>query len=345
VTPAKRPAATDPSTTVPSVTPAPGPVTGTSVDQRGLYVVNADTAAVQPVLLHYSFETVSFSPDGRQIVFTGRSGDAPANGATLTRMWKINTDGSGLTQIAADTLYPENPSWSPDGRWIAYYAYPVDTTNGDTSLYLLDTASNTHRRLASVDQGRFPLEWSPDSTRIAFASPNHGTISVVDPATGAKTEAPVAAEAGAQAGPNPVNEISWTSDGRQLIASYSSGPVMVTDALGNRERILNPKARYAQASPSAPVVSEWVGSSAYLQPLDGGPARLLTSGFDPLDWSPDGQLIAAESAGTTAVAIDVDTGLLRQLVHADHLGVSPAGWSPVGHSYAVIVEDTSGRRY
>jgi Tol biopolymer transport system component len=332
------------SSTSPPVAGTPASVTATIVDQRGLYLVDADTGAVKPVLLHYSFETVSFSPDGRRIVFTGRPGDAAANGAVPTQMWTINTDGTGLTPIATDNQYPEDPSWSPDGRSIAYYAYPVDA-NDDTTLYLLDTATQTHRRLASVDQGRFPLEWSPDSSKIAFASPNHGTISVVDPVTGTKTEAPVAPETGALPGPNPVNQISWTSDGRHLIASYSSGPVMETDALGNRERILNPNGRFAEASPTAAVVSEWVDFSAYLQPLDGSPARLVTAGFDPLDWSPDGQLIAAESSGNTAVAIDVTTGLMRQLIHADNLGVSPAGWSPVGHSFAVVVEDASGRRY
>jgi WD40 repeat protein len=346
VTPGKQPTGTTSSTTARAVapSPSPGPVTGTNLDQLGLYVVNADTAAVQPVLLHYSIGTVSFSLDGRRIVFTGRPGDAPANGAIPTRMWTINTDGTALRQIATDTTYPESPSWSPDGRSIAYYAYPVDT-KGDETLYLFDTGTNTHRVLGSVDQGRFPLEWSPDSTRIAFASPNHGTITVVDPMTSSKSEAAVAPEKGALAGPNPVTEISWTSDGTQLIASYSSGPVMVTDATGNRIRILNSLARFARASPTAPVVSEWVGFSAYLQPLDGGPARLLTSGFDPLDWSRDGQLIAAGVAGSTAVAIDVTTGLTRQLVHATNLGVSPAGWSPVGHTLAVVIEDASGRRY
>ncbi|HEX3540772.1 MAG TPA: hypothetical protein VHT75_10060 [Acidimicrobiales bacterium] len=333
------------ATTTTTITPpTTSPVNGANPDQLGLYLANADTGAVSPVVLHYTFETVSFSPDGSQLVFAGRSGDGPPQGIIPTRLWIVNRDGSGLHQVAVDTQYPENPSWSPDGRSIAYYAMPVNN-NQDEALYLLDPTTGTHRMLGYVDQARFPLEWSPDSTRIALAAPNDGGIEVVDAATGAVTKASVPARPVTNGVDNLLNEVSWTRDGRHLVASYFTGTVGVTDASGNGLQVINPDARYARASPVGDQVSEWVDYSAYLQPLDGAAPRLLSSGMDPIDWSRDGQLIAGQRGTRTVDVVDVATGLSHHVVQDTHWDASPAGWSPVGHTMAVILEQSDSRRY
>jgi Tol biopolymer transport system component len=54
-------------------------------------------------------------PDGKKIVYEGRDS-----------IYVINVDGTGATQLVADTEQPEervsyiNPSWSPDGNKIVF---------------------------------------------------------------------------------------------------------------------------------------------------------------------------------------------------------------------------------
>lgn len=71
---------------------------------------------------------ISFSPDGREVAFVARSGNAETlhtiNVGTgkVTRSVRLGLDGA------------VSPAWSPDGRWIAL----VGTIVGRTDLYLLD---------------------------------------------------------------------------------------------------------------------------------------------------------------------------------------------------------------
>ena len=312
---------------------------------RGLYLVDADSGAIHPVLLDYTFGGVSFSPDGQRLVFDGRAGDALPNGAIPTHLWIVNRDGSGLHEVAAGTVYPEGPSWSPDGRSIAYYGQPVNA-NGDESLYLLDVATGSSRLLGYLDEGRGKLEWSPDGREIAVAAPNHRTIELINPATGAITEAPLPAEPVATNFlTNEPYEVSWTKDSSHLVVSYLTGPILLADAGGHVLATLNPQGRYGQASPGGPVFSEWIDFGTYLQPLSGGSARLLASNVDPIDWSHDGLLLAGETGDSTVVALDASTGQTRMLVQETHWQAGPAGWSPVGHTMAVVVEQTAVRRY
>ncbi|MGH9124105.1 MAG: TolB family protein [Acidimicrobiales bacterium] len=332
------------TTTTAASGPSGSPVVASDPATQGLYLVDADSGAIHPVLLDYTFGSVSFSPDGQQLVFDGRASDALPNGAIPTHLWIINHDGSGMHEVAAGTEYPEGPSWSPDGKSIAYYGQPVNA-NGDISLYLLDVSSGSTRFLAYVDQGRGRLEWSPDGRQIAVAAFNHRTIELINPATGTLTEAPVPAEPVAtNFGNNFPYEVSWTKDSSHLVVSYQTGPVLLADAAGHIVATLNTQGRYAQASPVDAVFSEWINFDTYLEPLSGGSARLLASNVDPIDWSHDGQFLAGETGDNTVLAIDPSTGQTRTLVQDTHWQAGPAGWSPVGHTMAVVVEQTGSRR-
>lgn len=68
------------------------------------------------------------------------------------------------TQVAAE----RNPTWSPDGKWIAYFS---DET-GEQQLVLRSTAANGITRKISVEKKPSfyaELQWSPDSKKLAFS--------------------------------------------------------------------------------------------------------------------------------------------------------------------------------
>ena len=97
----------------------------------------------------------NLSPDGTHAVVEARG-----------RIWISpgeNSRAIALTQTAAARY----PSWSPDGRWIAYFS---DIT-GEYQLYIAQTdSSSAPQKLTSFGNGfRFPALWSPDSENIAFS--------------------------------------------------------------------------------------------------------------------------------------------------------------------------------
>lgn len=57
-----------------------------------------------------------------------------------------------------------DPSWSPDGKWIAYTHFRRDTIGWD-GIYIIDTSGTTLKPY--IKGGRDP-DWSPDGSYIAF---------------------------------------------------------------------------------------------------------------------------------------------------------------------------------
>jgi TolB protein len=78
-------------------------------------------------------------------------------------VWTINADGTGLTRIT-HAPWPEfDPSWSPDGKRIAFRS----ERNGEPEIWIMNADGSQQHRLTA---GLSPA-WSPDGSMIAYASP------------------------------------------------------------------------------------------------------------------------------------------------------------------------------
>ncbi len=118
--------------------------------------------------------TPSWSPDGRQLVFTGFDGG-------LSDLYVVNRDGSGLRRLTNDKYADLQPTWSPDGKTIAFATDRGSETDfedlrfGPTRIALYQLATGTIEIVPHMDQGRNsnPV-WAPDGRSFAFVSDRTG---------------------------------------------------------------------------------------------------------------------------------------------------------------------------
>lgn len=124
-------------------------------DERRLINVSTNTS-----------EGASWSPDGKQIVFARK----PANAGNDVGADLFIADGDGsnekqLTNDADKNIYNGSPTFSPDGKWIAFYS---DDTKG-AALTIIDVEGNQRRTILSDGYNWYP-RWSPDSQWLTYTA-------------------------------------------------------------------------------------------------------------------------------------------------------------------------------
>jgi dipeptidyl aminopeptidase/acylaminoacyl peptidase len=108
----------------------------------------------------------TLSPDGRLACAAVTSYDMEKNEGR-TELWLFPTDGGRVRRLTAGDKDSE-PSWSPDGRWIAFAAKRKD--DEEPQVYLIAPDGGEAQRLTSISTGALGLRWFPDGKRIAFIS-------------------------------------------------------------------------------------------------------------------------------------------------------------------------------
>ncbi len=111
-----------------------------------------------------------WSPDGTRIAFvsnrTGKEFDLNRN----TDVWVISADGGALTKISDHQEADNSPSWSPDGKTIAYVG--VQQQRDHAKIWLAPAAGGSTSVLAVNGLDLIPggLEWADDGKSLYFES-------------------------------------------------------------------------------------------------------------------------------------------------------------------------------
>ncbi len=142
----------------------------------------------------------AWSPDARQIAFASNRSTPDPDRNYNTDIWTVSADntdtGKSLTQISKGTAADGSPTWSPDGKWIAY------TTQLDEKLFQYATfhiavapaAGNGEQHVLTLklDRNASAPKFSADGRFIYFIVDDDGTQQLLRvPPTGGEIERPI----------------------------------------------------------------------------------------------------------------------------------------------------------
>jgi len=163
----------------------------------------------------------AWSPDDTQLLFS-----APDEQAITELLFLANLDGGSaaplpipaydwleLASEMEDFQFPqdEEPTWSPDGRWICFSSYPDISASVGWKLYLVHPDGSGLKAVPETP-GHNP-DWSPDGEMLAFD--HQGDIWVVEP-DGSHRERLTET-------PTKESDPAWSPDGKQILFVRATG--------------------------------------------------------------------------------------------------------------------------
>jgi dipeptidyl aminopeptidase/acylaminoacyl peptidase len=208
-----------------------------------------------------------WSPDGKRLAFISAREEKP-------QIFLMPVGGGEPERLTEHKGGVRSIAWSPDGKSIAFIAdqeptpdeekrikekddaVVVDTNHKFTRLWVIDVATRAARMLATGEVVASDPQWSPDGTRIAYATnptPRADDQSLSDiwviPVAGGAAR-PLAAGAGSDQSPR------WSPDGSQIafITSPASDVrqlrLAVIPSVGGQARMIAPEFLYSPQAPS-----------------------------------------------------------------------------------------------
>ena len=230
------------------------------------------------------------APDGRLVYTT------PVEGKLA--LWVATPDGSGATRRSFG-VWDQNPVWSPDGTWIAFWR------DSSSNIWAVPGAGGDAVPLTATPEGEDLIGWLPDGSGVLFQRTGRGsfaTWSVTVP--GAQESRLLDLDAPHQAMPSP--------DGSR-VAYFRSGAGQQTLWVWER------------------------ATDTHRQLTTEGFEGLVTGVLRHM-WSPDGSSVLYVSGRTGSSDVwvaNVVTGELRQLTRHLASDVGPR-WSPDGRWVAFL---------
>ena len=219
-----------------------------------LWTVDARTGEARQLTDHpiYDEQQPAWSPDGGWIAFISNRSQEPDANLDAIDLYVMPSAGGELRKIPAPPGEKSLPSFSPDGRWIAYYGLEgegVDYKNTGlwvvpadgsappcnlTAPFDLHVSAWTINDLASPEN--MPPTWSNDGSRLFFPVVQHGSSLLMSIAADGQNLQTVTGEGGV------VGAFSFDAAQERMAYFYATlqypGQVRLREMISGQERQL-----------------------------------------------------------------------------------------------------------
>jgi Tol biopolymer transport system component/DNA-binding winged helix-turn-helix (wHTH) protein len=209
-----------------------------------------------------------------------------------------------------DSAFPREPSWSPDGRALAY----TSDRSGSSDIWIQTLSDPTPTRVTAGGAKNWQPHWSPAGDQIVFRSETDGGGVFVVSASGGTPRRLT------NFGYHP----RWSPDGKLILFSNSSirtgaRRLFVTNATGEtpREVAAEWTKKLRDASNFNVVHANWSPDAQHVS---------LWGRFTPGEWSFVNVRLADGVAHEMPVAADV-----RERIRSQSLTLGNFAWSPTGN--------------
>ncbi len=210
-----------------------------SRDGRQIFVIGLERAGellrfdarsrrFAPFLGGRSVDHVAFSRDGKQVAFISYPDGA---------LWSCRADATQCVQLTFAPMRPAVPSWSPDGRWIAFGT--LTSPGSRAQIYVISAQGGKPEAVFPADRDEDFPSWTPDGKSVLLtlrdvaAAGIRPAVLVVDVHSRKTSTLP---------GSEGMTGTQWSPDGRYLLArTFAGKKLRLLDAHSGRWRDLPAK--------------------------------------------------------------------------------------------------------
>jgi Tol biopolymer transport system component len=101
-------------------------------------------------------------PAAGHAAYPGKNGKLAVEGDTQPGIWTVKPNGNDLTRVTSKKGLPFNPSWSPDGKWIAF-------TQSNALWRMHGDGSHKEKLVKGVASDLDTnISWSPNGHKLVF---------------------------------------------------------------------------------------------------------------------------------------------------------------------------------
>ena len=176
-----------------------------------------------------------WSPLGDRIAYARKS---PDRDRWISHIWTVNVDGSHNNQRTEGDVVDRWPTWSPDGKKIAFERLTGSGRDEqgrrldiDLHIVVMTSFGNKPEALNAGGSWEHTPAWSPDGTQLAFVSNGDLTVSDTDGGNARRMRATVYSDGG----------LSWSPDGARIAFARGDGTtttIAIADIDGVDEEIV-----------------------------------------------------------------------------------------------------------